>query len=610
MANSNWTENELFMQHAVGLDCCEAALWHKSAPRGVRRAFRRGEFSPRWDAWKKHLAKRSKPADPLRLLPGGRGAMCWGLPEGTSAGRLSTFLRQIEGWLATSRSGNPSPQSQLLCWLDQWAGSPPQLDYALQAVAWGRTLPRLAAAVSPRAWWALLRHLLSAVNDAAAITLDDQPLVHQLLAGELPLTLAYLFPEITPCRRLGRSGRQALSLGLMDLLDGKGLPHANHLALLRPLLACWTRCRALRGGLNGGCWAAAAEAQYRWLVGHALRLCRHDGTQVFAHDGAAAFHPKLFAAALRLGGSAADRGIAARMLPPQPPWSAWKRTRKAAWPKPALHSPWAAAAVLSPKWSRSGERLTVVYPRQSVQLEMACGDDVLWSGLWEFEVRFDGQPAAPNSEWDEICWVSDEDVDYLELEIGLSGGLRVQRHLLLARQDRFLLLADSILGDRPGVINYRGILPLCRGIAFRGMAATREGVLVGRKRRALVLPLALPEWRSDVRSGELVQTAAGLELFQAAEGCRLFAPLFFDLDRRRMTRRLTWRQLTVAQSLTVQPHDVAVGYRVAIGKRQWLIYRSLAQRGNRTLLGHNVAHEMLIARFDRSGEVETLLEVE
>jgi hypothetical protein len=160
------------------------------------------------------------------------------------------------------------------------------------------------------------------------------------------------------------------------------------------------------------------------------------------------------------------------------------------------------------------------------------------------------------------------------------------------------------------VINYRGALPLCGGIAFRGAAASREGFLVGRKRRALVLPLALPEWRGDVRVGELAQTGAGLELFQGAEGCRLLAPLFIDLDRRRMTRRLTWRQLTVAASLAVQPHDVAVGYRVAIGKRQWLIYRSLARKASRTLLGHNLVSELLVARFDRSGEVEPLLEVE
>jgi hypothetical protein len=66
----------------------------------------------------------------------------------------------------------------------------------------------------------------------------------------------------------------------------------------------------------------------------------------------------------------------------------------------------------------------------------------------------------------------------------------------------------------------------------------------------------------------------------------------------------------VAESLQIVPPHVAAGYRVMVGKHQWLIYRSLAPAANRTLLGHNLATEMLIARFDRNGEVEPLIEIE
>ena len=75
-------------------------------------------------------------------------------------------------------------------------------------------------------------------------------------------------------------------------------------------------------------------------------------------------------------------------------------------------------------------------------------------------------------------------------------------------------------------------------------------------------------------------------------------------------RPRTWRQLTVAADLERQPADVAVGYRVQLGRDQWLIYRSLAEPANRTLLGHNLSTEMLLARFDETGEVEPLIEVE
>ena len=121
----------------------------------------------------------------------------------------------------------------------------------------------------------------------------------------------------------------------------------------------------------------------------------------------------------------------------------------------------------------------------------------------------------------------------------------------------------------------------------------------------------IPEWRAEKRIGELAHSCEGLELRQSQGGGRLFAPLFADLDRRRYRKKLTWRQLTVAESLQVQPPEVAAGYRVALGEHhQWLIYRSLAPKANRTLLGHNLSTEMLVARFDRSGKVDPLVEIE
>src|SRR3990172_9267254 len=95
--------------------------------------------------------------------------------------------------------------------------------------------------------------------------------------------------------------------------------------------------------------------------------------------------------------------------------------------KPAVHSEWAAVAVLRPDWSRSAPRLTVLYPGASCRVELAVGKDVLWSGEWTVDVRIDGLPVLPlpGEEWANTCWVSDADADYLELEIELGEGLRV-----------------------------------------------------------------------------------------------------------------------------------------------------------------------------------------
>ena len=73
---------------------------------------------------------------------------------------------------------------------------------------------------------------------------------------------------------------------------------------------------------------------------------------------------------------------------------------------------------------------------------------------------------------------------------------------------------------------------------------------------------------------------------------------------------MTWRRLTVAEWLTPVPAEVAVGYRVAIADGQWIIYRNLGTKANRTLLGHNLATESLIARFGHDGEVASIVEIE
>ena len=180
---------------------------------------------------------------------------------------------------------------------------------------------------------------------------------------------------------------------------------------------------------------------------------------------------------------------------------------------------------------------------------------------------------------------------------------------MLARRERFLFLADAVLGIATARLRYRGVLPLVPGIKVRSSEATRECFLFRHNRQALVLPLALPEWRCDRQWGDLSATG-GLVLQQQAQGQNLFAPLFIDLDRRRMTRGLTWRQLTVGEDRQVVPRDRAVGYRVQVGREQWIVYRSLASPGNRTLLGHNLVSETLVGRFTGEGLVESLLEIE
>jgi hypothetical protein len=173
------------------------------------------------------------------------------------------------------------------------------------------------------------------------------------------------------------------------------------------------------------------------------------------------------------------------------------------------------------------------------------------------------------------------------------------------------VLADAVLGIGQEEIEYAGRLPLAGRSQFEGEAETREGFLVAAgKRRARVLPLALNEWRTSPARGHLQARDNTLDLAQAAAGQCLFAPLFVDLNPRRLASETTWRQLTVAEDRQIVPVDAAVGYRVQAGKSQWLVYRSLAEPAVRTVLGKNLLHEFLLGVVGSDGQVETLVEID
>jgi hypothetical protein len=272
-------------------------------------------------------------------------------------------------------------------------------------------------------------------------------------------------------------------------------------------------------------------------------------------------------------------------------------------------------AVLRPGWGDCDARLTVDYSAKRLRAELIRGRATLWSGDWQPEVRLDGELRTPASRWENVCWVSDDDADYLELEQRTAGGARVQRHVLLARDDRFLFVADALLCKRRAAIDYLAPAPLNASVRFTAAGESHEGVLTsrdGRRRHALILPLSLPEWRcAGPRGDGLALDEGRLVLRQSSAIARaMFAATFIDLAPRRSRRPATWRTLTVAENRRIVARDRAVGYRVQVGARQWLFYRSLGTRGSRTVLGHHLVTEFLAARFKPNGQVEPIMEIE
>jgi hypothetical protein len=66
----------------------------------------------------------------------------------------------------------------------------------------------------------------------------------------------------------------------------------------------------------------------------------------------------------------------------------------------------------------------------------------------------------------------------------------------------------------------------------------------------------------------------------------------------------------VAAAREIVPAQDAVGYRVQVGKRQWLFYRSLSAPAIRSVLGQNLMHDFYVARFLGEDKVDSLIEIE
>ncbi len=602
-------------------------LWHKSAPEAVRSAVDWRDETGGWQTWQKHLKRRKRPQPIEQLLGAQVNPLLWAMPadsdsESFGGGELRALIEKLQPRGGKSRRPSIDLEGEAAAWLAETEGCLATVELGLEALAWTYALPQLATNLPANGWWELLGRLLelataapgsATVGGAVSSSATGDPWAWQLLAAELPLALAYTLPEINACRELAVAGSEAVATGMDELLDAEGLPKFYNFARLGPLLACWTRTRALADGLKNAGWKKATCKKYALLVRQAMRLARHDGTQVFARQSAdPAADKELCVAAVLWSRNGKNERIAAAIF---------KKTKRAnrlvskggksKLPSPATHSEWSAFGLLRSDWSATSPRLAVGYSGRRIATELTSGRETIWSGICQPQVRFQGQPLQATSDWEEVCWLSDKDVDYLELEIALGPNVRVERHMMLAREDNFLFWADAILANEPGNIDYRLALPLGEQTRFEPAEETREGFLHGSERRGWVLPLALPEWRIDPRFGSCEAADDGLVLRQSAVQARgLFVPMFVDLNRNRFDRPMTWRQLTVAENRQNQPSDLAVGYRVQIGREQWLIYRSLTPGASRTVLSHHLLTQFLVGRFTPKGTVQVLVEIE
>ncbi|QDU55569.1 hypothetical protein [Aeoliella mucimassa] len=594
-------------------------LWHKDAPRSLTKGWANLEEQQAWKRWAKYLSARSD--GPLDEYQHGKSdPLDWGLPGGESPlAEVIAWRSSLDAMLKKATNGKPNAklESLLAETLHDLQEGPSASPHALKAVVLAYRLPALASYLEPAMWWACTAVLLNLVAESANVSseaLEPEPvLVASLLAGELPLVLSVVLSELQPLRSLRDAARKSLSEVLIATTDGEGLIDATLLPAMPMLVASWTRSRAIGEELKKNCWSSEAETQYEWMVRQIIRLSRSSGMPVFTAEPLVAWPAGVLDTALELAGDDEDDTAAAARLAKVLP-SIDGDYDEEDLPEPCVESEWSTLAVLATGWENSSCRVTVDYSRPQLGIEIETAGRVLMSGAWETKLSFAGKKLEPVEQWEQQCWHSDDECDFLDLVLEYTSGVRLERQLLLGKEDGFLLVHDVLHGPAQpaGEWQYCSNMPLFGGVTFAGEEETRDGRLLDVKgnARATVMPLALSEWRIEKRFGELSMEKHSLQLTQSARSTRLSCPLWFDLRSRRASRPRTWRQLTVAESLKVVPAEVAAGYRVQVGDAQWLSYRSLAPKANRTVLGQNTAAEMLLGRFYRTGEFAEILAVD
>ena len=278
--------------------------------------------------------------------------------------------------------------------------------------------------------------------------------------------------------------------------------------------------------------------------------------------------------------------------------------------RPVFQSDASQLACLRSDWSPDANSLFVSHHGRLPVLELATRGSLLIGGQWDIEVQVSNAAIDISGPWTCSCWYSDDEGDYLELQARPSANIRIERQLLLARNDAWLLLADVVIGCGDERIEYRARLPLAPKITVDHDRQTRASRLNGTNVSARFFPIGLPCERVNSCAGQLSDSGRHLELRALGFG-GLYAPVVLDWNPTRRRQSAIWRALTVAQDGVALPVQRAAGFRLQIGKEQWLIYRSLSRiLEPRTVLGQHTMYETLIGRFLATGAVEPMVLVE
>jgi len=556
----------------------ERLSFDRGAPAALKRAARRGDATAFVKEWFAALASRCQgqklqwPQSAWNWMDvDPRLARAW-RSAASNARRRATMHRP-------PRSPNP------LRLISDLPRDCPDTDLLLVLALLTRR-PKLTAS---SAWLAAWRH---------AITLAaDRP-----MTAELAATSGLLLSPLAGTRQLRRDGLAVLSGQVLEITDSNGTPAAASLEDIPDLLASLVRVHSLATQLGQKPWNKDVTQR----LGIVLHLARQLATRGSSYHATAS-------ATGRPSSSGLDSLLAAAtdLLP----------SRQVVPAGIATQSDWARLAMLSTDSSNTTSPLcsaVLTHDQPTPRLEVSIGDTSLISGNWTLEVRR-GKTCWKIMHWDCVCWHSDEDADYIEIQADVGDGQRVDRQLLLDRQNHLLLLGDTVVtpptseSQHQPILSCRAQVTMAHGIKSRPhRSGHRDWRMAGHGIVARAIPLVLPDDPLlSAGPSECQATDSQLAWQHMARGPGLYLPVIIDLAPCRQRRRAEWAPVSITEQRRIVPTAHASAFHARIGDRHWLIYRSLVRsHAARAVLGQHTDKETMVAVFDNPADVTPLVMVD
>ena len=507
--------------------------------------------------------------------------------------------RDLEDWLEAAEAPNETAPDQLLLLWDLLERLRKRVDETVYFALWRRTL-------------LLARWLRQEVD---FLELSETPRPRDIvIRGEVFFRAGLWFGDLQEMKSLQRHGQKFLNHALDALTDTDGTPHASLMEHWEEWLAALLRSDRAAGQAGVGLWKNSHDERMQSLLCTLTAMCRRDGN-LFSQNGEATKRPSLLLAGVnrKLDRQTNTAYSALQQLVDQNSETdaAQNKILHSKKTLPSYQSDWGHLACLRNNWTPEANRLVVTHEGSWPVLDFAARGRLAAIGPWSLQLKRDGRPIPCEPTWECVCWFSDEEVDYLELQATVEDGIQIDRQLLLPRNQHFLLLADAVQSDRDSHWEFESHLPLVDGAVVTPDASSRECTIKAGKQKIRAFPLALWPQRSQELDGSLTEEDGQLILRQTGEGKGLYAPLILDWEPRFKKRPVVWRTLTVSEDRQVSPRDHAASFRLQIGRHHLLVYRSLKKaRVPRAVLGFQTSHESVIGRFDSAGDVYPLVQVE